>query len=65
MGERIRFGLHQYWRNRGKGDMSLVCVLVAVVGMVLGVEWVGRLGQGLRGWGGVKSMFVVSQHSLC
>ena len=45
--------------------MSLVCVLVAVVGMVLGVEWVGRLGQGLRGWGGVKSMFVVSQHSLC
>ena len=42
------------------GDSGIcVCFLVAVVWVVLG-EWVGDLGQGLGGWYGVKSVFVVS-----
>ena len=30
-----------------------------------GREWVGGLGQGLGGWGGFKSVCVVSLDSLC
>ena len=45
-----------------------VCVLVAAVWVVLGesrwVDWNG-LGQGLGGWGGVKSVYVVSLDCLC
>ena len=31
----------------------------------VGGEWVGGLGQGLGGWGGVMSVCVVSLDSLC
>ena len=31
----------------------------------VGVEWVGGLGQGLGGWGVVKSVLVVSLDYLC
>ena len=31
----------------------------------VGEEWVGGLGQGLGGLGGVKSVFVVSPDYLC
>ena len=31
----------------------------------VGGEWVGVLGQGLGGWGGVKSVCVMSLESLC
>ena len=41
-----------------------MCALVAVVWVVLGgVD--GRLGPGSWGWGGVKSVFVVSLDYLC
>ena len=47
-GERIGFGLYQSRRNRGKvGYVSVFW---------LRWFWVGGLGQGLRGWGDVKSM---------
>ena len=54
-------GLGFYYTNPEGTGGSRVCVLVAVV---LG-EWVGGLGQGLGGWCGVKSVFVVSLFSLC
>ena len=31
----------------------------------VGGEWVGGLGQGLEGWGGVMSVCVVSLDALC
>ena len=31
----------------------------------IGGEWVGGLGQGLEGWGGVMSVCVVSLDALC
>ena len=42
------------------GKVGYVCVLVAVVWVVLGGEWVGCFGQGLGGWCGVMSVCVVS-----
>ena len=54
MGDRIGFGLYQFWGSMG----ICACVLVAVV-------WVGVLGQGLGGWCGVMSVCVVSLDSLC
>ena len=47
----------------GKWDMCL-CFGCGSVGGVVG-EWLGGLGQGLGGWCGVKSVFVVSLYSLC
>ena len=47
----------------GKWDMCL-CFGCGVVGGV-GGEWVGGLGQGLGGWGGVRSVCVVSLDYLC
>ena len=41
-----------------------LCFGCGVVGGV-GGEWVGGLGQGLGGWGGVMSVCVVSRDSLC
>ena len=49
----------------GTGESGIyVCVLVAVVWVVLG-ECVGGLGQGMGGWGFVKSVFVVIHDYLC
>ena len=60
-GEWVR-GLGLCFTNPGgTGESGIcVCVLVAVVWVVFGGEWMGGLGQGLGGWGGVKSVFVVS-----
>ena len=54
MGERIGFVLYQTLMNRGK------------VGYVFWLQWCwGGLGGPIGpGWGGVKSVFVVSLHSL-
>ena len=44
-----------------------ICVCVFCCGGVgdVGGKWVGGLGQGLRGWGGVMSVCVVSLDSPC
>ena len=47
----------------GKWDMCL-CFGCGGLGVV-GGAWVGSLGQGLGGWGGVMSVCVVSLDSLC
>ena len=60
VGERIGFGLYQSWINRGKVGYVSVFWERWCWG-----EWVGGLGQGLGGWGGVKSVFIVSLDSLC
>ena len=43
----------------GKWDMCLFWLRWC------GWEWLVGLGQGLGGWGGVKSVFVLSLHYLC
>ena len=49
----IGFGLYQFWRNKGKvGYVSVFWLRWCGMGGV-GGEWVGGLGQGLGGWGGV------------
>ena len=75
-GDRIGFGLYQFWRNMGKvGYVSVfrwcgwchslsLHINIERYGGV-GGEWVGGLGQGLGGWGGVMSVCVVSLDSLC
>ena len=55
VGERIGCGFYQSWMNRGKEGYVSGC---GGVGAVEGEG--GGLVQGLRGWGGVKSVFVVS-----
>ena len=58
MSDRIGFG--GTW---GKWDMCLSFGCGGVGGV--GREWVGELGQGLEGWGGVMSVCVVSLDYLC
>ena len=65
VGDRIGFGLYQFWRNMGKvGYVSVFCLRWCVCRGV-GGEWVGGLVQGLGGWGGVMNVCVMSLDSLC
>ena len=62
MGDRIGYGLYQFWGNMG--NVGYVCVLVAVVWMVLGRVG-GRLGLLSEGGDVVMFVCVVSLDSLC
>ena len=62
MGNRIGFGVYQFWRNMGTWDMCL-CFGCGGVGGV-GEECVCGLGQGMGWWIGVMSVCVVSLDSL-
>ena len=54
VGDRIGFGLYQFWRNMGKvGYVSVFWLRLC--GWCWG-EWIGGLGQGLGGWGCVMSV---------
>ena len=44
MGDRIGFGLYQFWRNMGKVGYMCVCFCCGGVGGIRGVG--GRLGPG-------------------
>ena len=56
-------GFTNFGRTWGKCDMCLCVGCGDVVGV--GGEWVGGLGQGLGGWSGVMSVWVVILDSLC
>ena len=63
VGERIGFGLYQFWRHMGKvGYVSVFWLRWC--GWCWG-EWMGGLGHGLRGWCGVMSVCVLSLDYLC
>ena len=57
VGEMIGLRLYQSWMNRGDvGYVSVFCLRWC---------WGSESGPGLRGWGGVMSVFGVSLYSLC
>ena len=64
--ERIGFGLYLSCGNRGSCVSVDVCLCLDCGGVGgIGGEWVGGLGQGLEGWSGFMSVWVVSPDYLC